>query len=126
MSDGSAGHSPALKSVNRTLAGVGFLATGWAVFGTYSNIERFLRIVDGIGTKLPVPRLTLLAFEHQTAFVVILIAVAATCAYATFRKPERKSTSYLNISGIVVLLAWWVFQTTAFYFTLASTLRGMR
>jgi hypothetical protein len=117
--------SSEFKNVNRVLAGLAVLAAGWTLYGTSCNVTRFVGLYEAFArAKVSLPGLALLAVEHQAAFVLIVLVIAATCAVATVNIPERRSTVYLNVAGITVPLVWWVIQTTAFYITSADILKA--
>jgi len=117
--------SPETSSVNRVLAGLTILATGWTIYGTSTNINRYVALAGSWGSvKIPVA--STFPFERHVAVTVVLVTLCVTCLYRTYRNPERRSTIYLNVAGIVVPLLWWIFQTTVFYISVSSILSGMR
>ena len=117
--------SPETRSVNRVLAGLTIIATGWAIYGTSTNINRYLALAGTWGSvKIPVD--STFPFERHAAVAAVLVTLCVTCLYRTCRKPDRRSTIYLNVAGIVVPLLWWIFQTTVFYVSVSSILSGIR
>ena len=116
MSEDGYSQSPAFKSVNRVLAILVFLAAGWTLMGTHFNLSRLERL-EGIfrGVKVQLPGLAILSLQHWMAFDVVLVVIAGTCGYATFRVPDRRKTVFLNVAGIVLPLLWWVLQTICLY-----------
>ncbi len=112
------GQSSDLRFVNRVLAGLAILSTGWSIYGTFSNVNRF-RSLENVfrGVKIPLPGLALLALEYQQALAAVLFTVCASCLYETYRRPEQRRTSYLNMIGILLPLLWWILQTTTFFLT---------
>jgi len=124
MSDQTVGQSPELKSINRVLVVLVLLAVCWTTFGTSVNVSRFGEVLQRLSQmKIPVPGLPLLLLEHQGAFLLIVHVIAATCAWATYRRPDRRSTTYLNVGGIIVLMSWWVLHTTVLYAVTATVIQ---
>jgi hypothetical protein len=116
---------PETNSLNRVLAGLTILATGWTIYGTSTNINRFLAITDSWGSaKMPVH--STFPIERHAAVAAVLVTLCVTCLYRAYRKPDQRSTIYLNVAGIVVPLLWWILQTTMFYISVSSVLSGIR
>jgi hypothetical protein len=112
------------KSFNRVLAALATLSTGWTIYGTSSNVNQFLSLEEVFrSTKVMLPGLTVLAIEQQQALAAVMFTLCAVCLYETYRRGEKRRTSYLNLGGILVPLLWWILQTTSFFITESVILR---
>jgi|SRR4051812_44776700 hypothetical protein len=112
-----------LKSVNRVLATLVVLTAGWALLGTWYNVARYAGVLLRFRqVKVQVPSLPLLLTDYPAVFFVLVIAGTAGCVWRTFRRPDRRSTVYGNVAGIILLFVWWVLHTTVFYTTVAAVI----
>lgn len=100
------------KRVNRVLAALTILSTGWALYGTFWTIRRYLGMPRPFNSPFPIER-------HETV-AAVLVTLCVTCLYRTGRAPDRSSTVYLNVAGVVVPLAWWILLTSVFYVSVLS------
>jgi hypothetical protein len=118
----SAGQSK-IKSANRVLLGLALLAAGWTLYGTTANVSRFWGLTEVFKqVRVPLPGLAVLALEQGIAIDVIVVVIAGTCVFMTFRDPQRIRTIFANVAGIVLPLIWWLLQTSVFYISSAVVL----
>jgi hypothetical protein len=107
---------PSFTRVNRILAGMAILATGWAIYGTKLNQRRLMSVEEWLGAvKVPVLQVTLIATEYNGMAIGLLIALATVCVIESSRRGGRAGTLYLNVATIMTALSWWAFHSTALY-----------